>query len=100
MWCVSSYVWILYGKAVFIKAPEGLFKYFNTVERCFFINNIVYEMVIHSTIKCSFSSRAQILLGLLTCQMVEKDFALETGVVKKKKKKVKPMSVAINYCHY
>lgn len=59
-------------KTVFIKAPEDLFKYFNTVERCFFINNIVYEMVIHSILKCSFSSRVQILLGLLTCQIVEK----------------------------
>lgn len=42
---MSTAVWILYEKSLFTEVLEGLFKYFNTVERYLFINNTVYEMV-------------------------------------------------------
>lgn len=44
VWCVTA-VWILYEESLFTEVPEGLFKYFNTVERYLFINNTVYEVV-------------------------------------------------------
>lgn len=50
--------------------------------RSFFMNTMWWNSNT-PTIKCPFSSWAQTLLGILTCQTGKKYFALETGVVKK-----------------